>query len=205
MNELIDLKFLGSAVVTLFVITDPPSVVPVFLGLVGTRPARERSKLALQATLTSLTVIVLFAILGERLLSYLGITLPSLQAAGGLLLLLMALKLLTGESEEAEAVKDVNVAMVPLGTPLLAGPGAIVATILFAREANSVAQWTALAVAVIVVHLLIWSAMRFSGVLARLLGRSGITLVSRIAGLLLAAIGVQLVVNAVYGFVAARS
>lgn len=205
MNELVDLRFLGSVVVTLFVITDPPSVVPVFLGLVGARPAREQSRLALQATLTSLAVIVLFAILGERLLSYLGITLPSLQAAGGLLLMLMALKLLTGEEENTEAVKNVNVAMVPLGTPLLAGPGAIVATILFARQADSAAQWTALALAVLIVHIVIWASMRFSGVLARILGPSGITLVSRIAGLLLAAIGVQLVVNAVYGFIAARS
>lgn len=201
MAELLDIRFLGSVLVTLFVIMDPPGAVPVFLGLTGSRPERERARLALQATTTSFGVIVLFAVLGEQVLSFLKISLPSLQGAGGLLLLLMALKLLTGVDEEQTAEQDVNVALVPLGTPLLAGPGAIVATILFARQAEGSAQYLALAVGVVLMHFLIFLALRFSVVLARVLGKSGISMVTRVAGLLLAAIGVQLIANAVFGFI----
>ena len=202
MADLIDLKFLGSVVVTLLVIMDPPGVVPVFLGLAGKRPRKEQSRLAAQATGSAFFVIVLFAVMGEQVLRYLGITLPALQAAGGLLLMLVSLELLTGKEEEMSANKDVNVALVPLGTPLLAGPGAIVATILFARQADSTSRYVALAVGVILVHILIWAAMRFSSVIAKVLGKSGITLVTRVAGLLLTAIGVQLVADAINGFIA---
>lgn len=205
MAELIDLRFLGSVIVTLTVIMDPPGVVPIFLGLVGKRPTSERSRLALQATLTSFGVIVLFAVLGQQVLSYLKISLPALQGAGGLLLLLVSLELLTGKAREETTDADVNVALVPLGTPLLAGPGAIVATILFAQQAEGSQQLLALTVGVVAVHVLIWTAMRFSGVIARVLGDAGITIVTRIAGLLLAAIGVQLIADAIFGFIQASS
>lgn len=203
MQDFLDVRFLGSVIVTLFVIMDPPAAVPAFLGLAGDKAPKIRARLARQATLTSLGVIVLFAVLGEQVLSYLKISLPALQGAGGLLLLLVSLNLLVGQEEEASKVKDVNIALVPLGTPLLAGPGAIVATILFSRRAEDSTQWLALGLGVLVVHLLIWAALRFSGGIARLLGTSGITVVSRIAGLLLAAIGVQLIADAVAGFIAA--
>lgn len=205
MAELIDLRFLGSVIVTLTVIMDPPGVVPIFLGLAGKRPTSERSRLALQATLTSFGVIVLFAVLGQQVLSYLKISLPALQGAGGLLLLLVSLELLTGKAREETTEKDVNVALVPLGTPLLAGPGAIVATILFAQRAEGSTQLLALTVGVVAVHVLIWAAMRFSGVIAKVLGDAGITIVTRIAGLLLAAIGVQLIADAIFGFIQASA
>ncbi len=182
---------------------DPPGVVPIFMGLVGKRPARERSRLAFQATMTSFGVIVLFAVLGQQVLSYLKISLPALQGAGGLLLLLVSLELLTGQANKPTTEQDVNVALVPLGTPLLAGPGAIVATILFAQKADDTAQYLSLAVGVVIVHLLIWLAMRFSGAIGRVVGDAGITIITRIAGLLLAAIGVQLIADAIFGFIQA--
>jgi multiple antibiotic resistance protein len=203
--ELLDLRFLGSVIVTLTVIMDPPGVVPIFLGLAAKRPVRERARLAFQATMTSFGVIVMFAVLGQQVLSYLKISLPALQGAGGLLLLLVSLELLTGQGEKETAEKDVNVALVPLGTPLLAGPGAIVATILFANKAEGTPQYLSLALGVVVVHILIWVAMRFSGGIARLLGDAGITIVARIAGLLLAAIGVQLIADSIFGFIQAST
>jgi multiple antibiotic resistance protein len=145
----------------------------------------------------------MFAVLGEQVLSYLKISLPSLQGAGGLLLLLVSLQLLTGNEQEHSKVEDVNVALVPLGTPLLAGPGAIVATILFARQANGTAQYISLALGIIAVHVTIWVFMRFSSTLSRLLRPSGVILVTRIAGLLVAAIGVQLIADSVAGFISA--
>lgn len=202
MESLFDVRVFGSALVTIFVIMDPPGIVPIFMALAQGRSRQVRARIARQATLTSLGVIVAFALLGEQVLRYLKISLPALQGAGGLLLLLVALQLLTGaEQTQHDEVEDVSVALVPLGTPLLAGPGAIVATILFARQADSAPKWIALAAAVLCVHVLIWMAMRFSGVIARIAGTGGITVFSRIMGLLLAAIGVQLLADAVQGFI----
>lgn len=204
MDTFFDARFFGSALVTLFVIMDPPGVVPIFLALVSGMKKAERQRLAVQAVFTSLAVIVAFALLGEQVLRYLKISMPALQGAGGLLLLLVALQLLTGaEQQQNEEVKDVSIGLVPLGTPLLAGPGAIVATLIYSRQANGVADWSALALAIIAVHILIFLAMRFSGVIAKVAGKGGISVFARVMGLLLAAIGVQLLADAVQGFIAA--
>jgi multiple antibiotic resistance protein len=192
------------ATITLVVIMDPPGTVPVFLSLVGRKSPAARARAARQAVLVSLLVIALFAVAGQAILAYLGIGIPALQGAGGLLLLLIALDLLTGKGgTEPEAVEDVNVALVPLGTPLLAGPGAIAATIVFVREANGhFSAYLALALAIVVVHLFIYLCMRYSGLVIRLIRESGILLLAKIAGLLLAAIAVELIANSVRGFIA---
>jgi multiple antibiotic resistance protein len=140
---------------------------------------------------------------GEAILRYLHIGIPALQGAGGLLLLLIALDLLTGrEANQPQSVEDVNVALVPLGTPLLAGPGAIAATIVFVRQADGRAgSYLALAAAILAVHVVLWLCLRYSSGLIRLIKDSGITLLAKIAGLLLAAIAVQLIADSVRGFV----
>jgi len=204
MSSWIDLKLLGSVYLTLFVIMDPPGIIPIFLALTARRGAKAMARLALQAALTSFGVIVLFAVFGDRILSYLGITLPAMQASGGLLLLIVSLELLTGKTDEPEEVDDVNVAMVPLGTPLLAGPGAIVATILFVRQSDTAPEVTALVVGIVAIHVTIYLVMRYSVVLARILRPTGILVLTRIAGLLVAAIAVQLIANGVFGFIAAQ-
>ena len=152
-----------------------------------------RNRLAWQAAVVALGVIVGFALFGPSVLAYLGVELPSLQAAGGLLLLLVALQLLTGKVQEPteEERARVNVAFVPLGTPLLAGPGAIVATMVFVQRPYG-AQEAGFALALVAVTVLLWLAMRFSGVIHRMLRPSGVELLTRIAGLLLSAIAVQL-------------
>ncbi|MEU4672170.1 MarC family protein [Amycolatopsis sp. NPDC023774] len=202
--QFFDAKLFLSATITLIVIMDPPGTVPVFLSLVGRKPMATRVKAARQAVLVSLLVITLFAVAGQAILAYLGIGIPALQGAGGLLLLLIALQLLTGKGgNEPEAADDVNVALVPLGTPLLAGPGAIAATIVFVRQADGhLGAYIALGCAIVAVHFVIYTCMRFSGVVIRLIKESGITLVAKIAGLLLAAIAVELVANSVKGFIA---
>lgn len=197
-----DLRLYGSVVVTLLVIMDPPGIVPIFLALTHRRGPSQMKRLALQATLTALGVIVGFALFGQVILDYLHVSLPALQASGGLLLLLVALQLLMGKGGEVSASEDVNVALVPLGTPLIAGPGAIVAVMLFMQQADSPQAYTAVAFGVLTVHLVLFLAMRYSTVIARVLGTSGITVLTRIAGMLLAAIAAQLIANAVFGFIA---
>ena len=196
-----DLKFFVEVFVTLFVIMDPPGTIPLFLSLTSGRTDRMRRRLAWQAVVVAFFVITVFALFGQSILNYLGITVPALQAAGGLLLLLVALELLTGKSDEPAKAGNVNVALVPLGTPLLAGPGAIVATIVFVRRVDHVGMAVALALGIVAVHVVLWLFMRFSVVIIRVIRESGVTLVTRIAGLLLSAIAVQLVADAVTAFV----
>lgn len=203
MGDVFNLKFFWEVFVTLLVITDPPGVVPPFLGLTRGLPSGVRNRLAWQAAVVAFGVIVAFALFGQSILAYLGVELPALQGAGGLLLLLVALQLLTGamaEPTEAERLKA-NVAFVPLGTPLLAGPGAIVATMLFVRRVNNVADVVAFGVAIAAVTVALWLTMRFSGVIHRVLRASGVELLTRIAGLLLSAIAVQLIADAIRAFI----
>jgi multiple antibiotic resistance protein len=191
------MKLFGEVFVTLLVITDPPGMVPIFLALTGPLPAKQRNRAAWQAVVLALGVIVVFAVAGQSILKYLNIDLPALQAAGGLLLILVALELLTGKTGDPDSQATSNIALVPLGTPLLAGPGAIVATMLFVQRIGSVGGAVAFGAAIVAVVAALWLAMRFSGVILRLLRRSGVELLTRIAGLLLSAIAVQLIVDAV--------
>jgi multiple antibiotic resistance protein len=202
-NHWFDARLFGEVFVTLLVIMDPPGSVPIFLSLTGGHTRRARNRSADLAVATAFTVIVGFALFGQQVLQYLHVTVPALQVAGGLLLLLVALELLMGWANEPALKDDVNVAMVPLGTPLLAGPGAIVATIVFVKSVHHERQALALATAIVAVHVVLWLTLRFSTSILRVLGRSGVSLVTRIAGLLLSAIAVQLAADGIRAFVAA--
>jgi len=152
--------------------------------------------------LVSRFVISLFAVVGQQILGFLGIGIPALQGAGGLLLLIVALELLTDRQDDPSEVPDVNVALVPLGTPLLAGPGAIVATMVFVQQAEGAADYTAIAAGILAIHLAVYLSLRFSVGITRIIRESGIVLLTRVAGLLLSAIAVQLVADSVRGFLA---
>ena len=188
------------AFVTIFVIMDPPGATPIFLSLVQNKPAAIRNRLAWQGAAVSFFVITIFALFGRLILNYLNISIPALQGAGGLLLLLVSLELLQGGKNDNANQKDVNVALAPLGTPLLAGPGAIVATMLFVQKVDDVKSGIALILAVIGVHLVIGLSLMFSTKIVSLIKESGVMLVARIAGLLLAAIAFEMVINSIKAF-----
>lgn len=200
MNKISAVTFALQSFVTLFVIMDPPGAAPIFLGLVADKSARKRRILAMQAAGVSFIVIAIFALFGRVILEYLNISLAALQAAGALLLLLVALELLTGKASN-DAV-DSNVALVPLGTPILAGPGAIVATMIFVQKIDTTSMAIGLVAAVVAVHVAIALTLMASTTILRVIKESGVTLVARIAGLLLAAIAVQMLVDAIKIFVA---
>ncbi|ASW57388.1 MarC family protein [Plantactinospora sp. KBS50] len=198
------IKLFGEVFLTLLVITDPPGMMPIFLALTGPLPARERNRAAWQAVALALGVIVVFAVAGQTLLAYLHVSLPALQAAGGLLLVLVALELLTGKADDPEQQSaTANIALVPLGTPLLAGPGAIVATMLFVQRAGGPVDYLQIGAAIVAVMVTVWLVLRFSGVIVKVLRPGGIEVLTRIAGLLLAAIAVQLIADAIASFVTA--
>lgn len=200
LNNISAVTFGLQAFVTLIVIMDPPGATPIFLSLVQNKPAAVRNRLAWHGAAVSFFVITLFALFGRLILNYLNISIPALQGAGGLLLLLVSLELLQGGKGNSSSQQDVNVALVPLGTPLLAGPGAIVATMLFVQKVHDVKSGIALILAVIGVHLVIGISLMFSTRIVSLIKESGVMLVARIAGLLLAAIAFEMVINSIKAF-----
>lgn len=202
MNDLVSVALTTEVFVTLFVIMDPVGTIPIFLSLTRGRSPATIRRAAWQAVAVSFGVITAFAFFGQQILGYLHISLPALKAAGGLLLLLVALELLTGKDETPTANGDVNIALVPLGTPLLAGPGAIVATMVFSQGVDDWASFNAVAAGVVLVHVALWLSMRYSLPILRVLREGGVMLVTRIAGLLLSAIAVQLVADAIRAFIA---
>lgn len=202
---LFDWTLFGTAFATLVVIMDPPGTIPVFLALTGRYTAAGQRKAALQATLVSFGVIVVFAVLGQQILKFLQISIEALQLSGGVLLFLVAMELLMGQDSAKPDTGDekVNVALVPLGTPLLAGPGAIVAVMVSVSQASSsLGGWVAVIAAVVLAHLVMYLTMRFSLLLSKLLGTGGIMLLTKISGLLLAAIATQLVMGGIFEFIA---
>ena len=200
--EVSALTFSIQAFVTLLVILDPPGATPIFLGLVADKSKKERVQLAWQAALVSLVVITFFSLFGRFILEYMNVSMEALQAAGGLLLLYVSLELLTGRDMGGEDAKNKNIALVPLGTPLLAGPGAIVATMIFVQQIDTPAQSFGLIAAVVAVHIVIAISLMASTTILGIIKDSGVTLLARIAGLLLAAIAVQMLVDAIKAFTA---
>jgi multiple antibiotic resistance protein len=202
----VDKRLLLEVFVTLLVIMDPPGAVPVFLVVTRDLTTPERRKAALMAVLTAFFVITLFAVAGRQILGYLHVTVPALQIAGGLLLLLVALELLQDNQVEPTAItpeQRTSIGMVPLGTPMLAGPGAIVATIVFAQGIKTGGQWLSLATGIVGVHIILFLSLRFSGLIRRLVRDAGILLITRVAGVLLAAIAVQMTADGIRAFVKA--
>ncbi len=204
LSGLVDIALLATTFTTLFVIMDPAGTIPVFLALTGTYSKADQKRAAIQATTTSFGVIVLFAVLGQYILRFLQISMESLQLSGGVLLFLVAMELLMGHDTDKPDTGDrnVNVALVPLGTPLLAGPGAIVAVMVSVNQGGStVPGWGAVVVAVVLMHLVMWATMRFAVGLSRLLGTGGVMILTKISGLLLAAIATQMIMDAIFTFI----
>jgi multiple antibiotic resistance protein len=200
MNELTALTFGLQAFVTLLVILDPPGAAPLFLSLMGARPRKVQVRMAWLAAATSLLIISIFAVFGQFIVDYLDISIEALQGAGGLLLLLVSLELLKGIEEE-KGKSAQNVALVPLGTPLLAGPGAIVTIMLFASRVESTDRSLALALAVLGAHLVIGLTLMFATRIIGLIKETGVALLAKIAGLLTAAIAFEMLMTGIKGLI----
>ena len=191
------------ALVTTTVLMDPVGGIPVFLGITRSYEPRARRRAAWQASLVAGVVILAFAFFGDLILLGFGIGLPALEAAGGLLLLMVALELLRPFDDDGDGDADApsadtsNPALVPLGTPLLAGPGAMATVMVYMRQSDGVGDRASVVLALLVALLVVYLALRFAVVFARLLKPNGIQVVSRVMGFLTAAIAVQLVASGV--------
>jgi len=198
------IEFATKAFVTFFVLIDPIGLIPLFLGLVGVRSYQEQKKIALRSTLVAGLLVLGFALLGGAVLRYLGISLEALKVAGGLLLFKIALDMINAQleretdEEQAESRLRTDVSVFPLAIPLIAGPGALASVLILTGTAPG-GVWgflVVLAMAALVLFITYWSlraALRFSN----LLGRTGINVITRILGILLAALAVQYVADGV--------
>ena len=192
-----DLELFGETFATLAVIMDPVGLAPIFLAMTRTLAPAQRRAAAVRAVLAAGGLVIAFALFGGFLLEYLNVSVDSLSIAGGLLLLLVALEMLRGQDYPEDGAQDV--ALVPLATPLVAGPGAIATVIVLERNADgsggTLAVLAGILAALGVVLLTLLAAER----LARMLPDSLIDFLTRVLGLLLSAIAVQLVVDGVKG------
>jgi multiple antibiotic resistance protein len=200
------LDFTISALVTLFVVVDPIGLAPTFLAVTEGLPRRAKWSVALRASIIAGAILIGVALLGDWLFRTLGISLPAFRIAGGLLLFAIAFEMVFGirmrrESQAAEeAVEEHvrNVAAFPLAIPLLAGPGAITAVVLLAGRAAGNLLLTGLVLGVVVVVALsCFVAFILAGRISRLLGMTGNIVLSRLLGVLLAALAVQYVVDGI--------
>lgn len=197
-----DWKLLITTFITLVVIVDPVGNVPVFLALTRDEDPIRRRRFAGQAVLAATAVIFTFAFFGDYMLDYLGITLESLMVAGGVLLGIVALDMMKGRLNAGEgAVRGANVALVPLGTPLLAGPGAVVAAMLLMGQQETVSERALVAAGILAALMVVWIALRLANRLMRLLKETGVDLLTRVMGILLAAIAVEFVHQAVVSWI----
>jgi multiple antibiotic resistance protein len=199
-------EFLISALVTLLVVVDPVGLVPSFLATTGSLSAKVRRQVALRACLIAGTILIGAALIGDWLLRQLGITLPAFRIAGGLLLFAVASEMVLGlrverDTKDAEQAVEEHIhdmAAFPLAIPLMAGPGAITATILLAGQAAYRPQWLAvLLVVVVMVIAACLVAFLAAERIGKLLGVTGNIVLSRLLGVILAALAVQYVVDGV--------
>lgn len=181
--------------VTLILIMDPVSTAPIFIALTAGQTPAERRRAAIQAAAVAGGLIVVFALFGRLILDFLHVSVQSLEIAGGLLLLLVALQMLSGL--DIGGPGGANVALVPLATPLLAGPGAIAAVLVLTGRYPTSQGLASILLAILAVAIVIAAGLLLAGRIAGVLRPSIIQLLTRVLGLLLAAIAVQFIVDAV--------
>lgn len=202
MQELAPLGEYLRFVVTLTAVLDPFLAVPIFVGITASRSDAERIALARVVTFTVFGVLAGSALFGEVLLHLIGASLPAFSVGGGLVLLLMALAMLNAraggvrqseaEAEELEAGELSGV--VPLAVPLLAGPGAIGTTII-AAQAHGLVHLVAMILCIALVCAVLWAVLRFAHALAPRMGTTGLNIATRLLGLLLAALAIQIMAS----------
>ncbi len=203
---MIDTAFLITSFVTLFVIIDPIGLTPIFLALTQGATSRERRSIALRSALTAMFLLALFTAFGEAVLGFAGISMAAFRVAGGILLFLTALDMLferrtkrrEHQGEEATEVEDPSI--FPMSIPLIAGPGSIATVILLAGQKPGLEGFGLVMCVVIAVLLLMLAMFLVSGLFERALGKTGINVVTRLLGMLLAALSVQFVLDGLRDF-----
>ena len=188
---------------SMFSIVDPIGVVPIYLALVGTELAPDQRRIASRAVTTATIVLVLFAATGMAIFRFFGITIAAFKVAGGVLLATMALEMMRAKrspvrstpEETSDAMAKPDVGVTPIGIPLISGPGAIANVIVWSSRALHTEEKVALYASIGLVMFITLVSLTFGTRLVRFLGQTGINVISRIMGLILAATAAQFVID----------
>jgi multiple antibiotic resistance protein len=200
-------RFGLAALVTLLIVVDPPGVVPIFVALTQNQPERRRAILT-RAVLIAFGVALFFLIAGRAVLSYLGVTVHAFSISGGALLFIAAMPMLFGErgglqspqtKEYDPAAEDISV--FPLAMPLLSGPGTIATILLLTSQVgNDMRKLSTIGVAIAIVFIVSFITLYLGSRLMKLLGQGGVNILTRVMGIVLAALAVQYVLNGITGY-----
>jgi multiple antibiotic resistance protein len=203
------LSFFAATLATIFSVIDPVGIAPIFLSLTPRMTGEYRIKTIGRAVFIAAIILYAFAAAGRGLLTTLGITVPAFSIAGGVLLLLVAVDMLfarvsrTRETpeEQEEAQESADISVFPLATPLIAGPGAIVTVVLYMSQAQgNLGDIVAVLLSILIALAACYVSMRLSTLLLRVLGETGVNVIGRIMGILLAALAVQFLLNGVSSY-----
>lgn len=193
-----------SAFISLFVVTDPFGTAAVFTVLTRNADRAEQKRIARKAVLIAGGVLIAFSVVGESILQYMHVSMPAFRVAGGLLLFVTAFRMIMGFhdpdqlSSERSAYRDrSDIAVFPLAIPLLAGPGCMTAVLMFSTAANTAVEYGVVFAVILIVQVVSFSSLMGASFLGRLFGSTGNGIIARVMGILLAAMAVQFIADAV--------
>lgn len=182
---------LAKAIIVLFIIVDPFGDIPIFIGLTEKMTDAQKKKVFNTATLVGFVLLLIFAFTGQGIFTIFGISIYSFEVAGGILLLIISIRILISGTLHEGIDSPESLGAVPIAMPLLVGPGAITTTILNLQEYGVIIT----AIAVLVVVILTWIVLRFMGSIYRILGKTGSLVIARVMSLLIAAIAIQYILS----------
>lgn len=191
--------------ISLFAIIDPVGIIPVIIAFTAGMTAQKRERVGFMASLSVLVILLAALLLGEAILGFFGISIHSFRMAGGILLLLMSINMLIGNKpnytpdDSTDGDATASVAIVPLSTPLLAGPGAISTVILDAHKGSNAGHYGVMALVLVALSITVWITFLIAPWVSQRLGKMGSNIVSRLMGLLLAAIAVEFMAGGLRG------
>lgn len=189
----------------LFALVNPVGIIPVFISMTSYQPAAVRNKTNLTANLSVAIILLTSLFLGDGILQIFGISIDSFRIAGGILVVTIAMSMISGKlgedkqnkQEKSETAVRESIGVVPLALPLMAGPGAISSTIVWGTRYHSWVHLVGVSLAIAVFALCCWGIFRMAPWLVRLLGQTGINVITRIMGLLLMALGIEFIVTGI--------
>jgi multiple antibiotic resistance protein len=191
---------------SVFSIVDPFAAVPIFLALAGSQPRAQQARTALLASFTCFCVLTTFGLAGSFIFSFFSITIPAFKIAGGVILFGVGLEMMnarrsgsrTTREEETEAESKEDVGLIPLGLPLLSGPGAIATVMVLVGKSKSMPERVSVYAAILAVSIIAFLVLRSAAFMTRILGKTGINVIGRIMGLILAATAMQFCIDGLH-------
>ncbi len=191
--------------ISLFAIVDPVGIIPIIIAFTAGMTAQKRERVGRIASFSVLLILLVALLLGEAVLGFFAISIHSFRTAGGILILLMAINMLIGDKpklapdDSVDSDATSSVAIVPLSTPLLAGPGAISTVILDAHKGTNAGHYGVMALILVLLSLTVWLTFLIAPWVSQRLGKIGSNIVTRLMGLLLAAIAVEFIAGGLRG------